>query len=76
LSAERSGEEYVIAAHPARVVVLLALTAFIGGANAQTGRWPDTPVRVIAPFAAGGSTDIVARYSTGYFKVHKSRARR
>jgi len=57
-------------------VVLLALTAFIGGANAQTGRWPDTPVRVIAPFAAGGSTDIVARYSTGYFKVHKSRARR
>jgi tripartite-type tricarboxylate transporter receptor subunit TctC len=57
-------------------VVLLALTAFICGANAQTGRWPDTPVRVIVPFVAGGSTDIIARDSTGYFKVHKSRARR
>jgi tripartite-type tricarboxylate transporter receptor subunit TctC len=60
------GEEYVIAAHPARVVVLLALSVFICGANAQTGRWPDKPVRVIVPFAAGGSTDIIARDSTQY----------
>jgi len=58
------GEEYVIAAHPARVVVLLALSVFICGANAQTGRWPDKPVRVIVPFAAGGSTDIIARVLT------------
>ena len=24
-------------------------------------KWPDRPVRIIVPFAAGGSTDVVAR---------------
>jgi tripartite-type tricarboxylate transporter receptor subunit TctC len=66
----------VIAAHPARVVVLLALTVFICEANARTGRWPDKPVRVIVPFAAGGNTGIIAGDSTRYCEVHKSRARR
>jgi tripartite-type tricarboxylate transporter receptor subunit TctC len=40
----------------------LALSAFVGGftfAEAQT--YPDKPVRIIVPYAAGGSTDSTAR---------------
>jgi tripartite-type tricarboxylate transporter receptor subunit TctC len=37
-----------------------ALAAGIPG-RASAQAWPDTPVRVIVPFAAGGGTDVVAR---------------
>jgi tripartite-type tricarboxylate transporter receptor subunit TctC len=39
--------------------VLLAVSAFIGGAQAQS--WPTRPVKMIVPYAPGGATDAVAR---------------
>ena len=42
-----------------RLTVLLLSLAFASGANAQA--WPSKPIRIIVPFAPGGSTDIFAR---------------
>ena len=49
---------------------LVALVAFAAGlqtAQAQTTQdWPNRPVRMIVPFAAGGSTDVAARLVGDY----------
>ncbi|MEO8656175.1 MAG: tripartite tricarboxylate transporter substrate-binding protein, partial [Ramlibacter sp.] len=43
--------------------ILLAGLALIGGsaAHAQDDGYPNRPVRIVVPFAAGGPTDVVAR---------------
>ena len=44
---------------------LVAIAALsICGRNVATGasaEWPDRPVRIIAPFAAGGTSDVLGR---------------
>ncbi len=41
--------------------VLAALAVFAAPLAAQAQDWPNRPVKVIVPFAAGGSTDVAAR---------------
>ena len=45
-------------------LLLLALLAALPPAHAQSGKWPERPVRVIVPFPPGGSPDVVARLLT------------
>jgi tripartite-type tricarboxylate transporter receptor subunit TctC len=44
-----------------RVLLLLALAAALPLAHAQTGKWPERPVRIVVPVPPGGSTDRAAR---------------
>jgi tripartite-type tricarboxylate transporter receptor subunit TctC len=42
-------------------LLLFALIGALPAAHAQSGKWPERPVRVIVPFPPGGSPDVVAR---------------
>jgi tripartite-type tricarboxylate transporter receptor subunit TctC len=44
-----------------RAVAAVALLLAIAQAPASAQAWPNHPIRVIVPFAAGGSTDVAAR---------------
>ncbi len=41
--------------------IATAVFAAVFGASAAQGAWPERPVQVLVPFAAGGITDVVAR---------------
>jgi tripartite-type tricarboxylate transporter receptor subunit TctC len=43
------------------MLLFAALAAFSATAATGEGTWPNQPVHLIVPFAAGGSTDLVAR---------------
>jgi tripartite-type tricarboxylate transporter receptor subunit TctC len=44
-----------------RHLLLAATLMGLGGSSLAQDAWPNKPVRLIVPFAAGGSTDVVAR---------------
>jgi tripartite-type tricarboxylate transporter receptor subunit TctC len=48
---------------PVSMSIAAVMAAMLGAsvASAQTGNWPDRPIRVVVPFPAGSSADVAAR---------------
>src|SRR5262245_12817167 len=53
---ERRDQEVTMLRHLA-----IGLSFLLGVASASAQEWPQRPVRLVVPYAAGGGTDIVAR---------------
>ena len=49
-------------------LVSISLVGFVGEACCQSADYPNRPVEVIVPYAAGGGTDIIARLIAHYAK--------
>src|SRR5450755_3679379 len=49
------------AEHRMRCAALAAFALFATAAPASAQTWPNRPIRLIVPFAAGGANDLVAR---------------
>src|SRR5215469_17037495 len=44
-----------------RAIALFALAGFVAGSTARADDYPSRPVKIIAPFGAGGPTDVYTR---------------
>jgi tripartite-type tricarboxylate transporter receptor subunit TctC len=51
---------------PRRTFVASTLAAFALPAHAQTPPWPSKPIKLVVPYAPGGTTDVVARMVAEY----------
>ncbi|MSQ73247.1 MAG: tripartite tricarboxylate transporter substrate binding protein [Betaproteobacteria bacterium] len=51
------------------IAALAALATLVGAGNSAAQTYPSKPMRIIAPYAAGGAVDLMARYMCEKFTV-------